>query len=283
MNVRVLIWSHLLLSLAALIGPAVSGKAALSQNSGVGCPHCNNDNPEIARMLRDAERLHAQFKPKEAVSELKKVLQIEPNNFEALAMLSRAYLDIGDSITEGSQDWQARRMKEYKTAEAYARRAVEVNPNSTWGHFYIAYSLGNIAMVSPIEKQIDLAGEIRSAAEKAIALDAQNGFAYHVYGVWHRKTAEIGAMNRALASVLYGRSVPAGSLEQSVEYLRKAVVLNPTVIISRLELARTYIAMGSWTQARTFLKSVEDLPVRFSDDRDHKQKAKQLLEEIKDY
>lgn len=280
MKVRILI--SLFGLLLAALGRAPVGADTGQENSQMACPHCRTDNPEITQLLKSAERLHAQFKPKDAVIELQKVLQLHAENFDALSMLARAYIDIGDSIPEGSPDWQAKRMKEYKTAEDYARRAVAVNPNSTWGHFYVAWSLGNIAMVSPVDKQIDLAGEIRGATEKAIALDPQNGFAYHVYGVWHRKMTEIGKMSRVVASVLYGRSIPNGSLERSLEYLRRAVSLNPTVIVSRLELARTYVALGNWSQARSFLRSVEEMPIRFSDDRDHKQKAKQLLEEIKD-
>ena len=137
-------------------------------------------------------------------------------------------------------------------------------------------------LLSPVAKQIDLAGEIREAIEKAIALDPQNGFAYHAYGIWHRKMAEIGKTKRLFAAVLYGRSVPKGSLDQSIDYLRKAVALDPTVIASRLELAKSYVAVENWTLARKFLVSVRELPIQFSDDAKHKQKAEQLLEEIKE-
>jgi hypothetical protein len=145
----------------------------------------------------------------------------------------------------------------------------------------LAASLGHVAVLSPTAEQVDLAGEIRTLIEKAIALDPQNGFAYHVYGVWHRKMAEIGNTSRMVASVLYGRSVPPGSLDRSVEYLRKAVSLNPRVIASRLELARSYIALEDWPMARRMLASIRDLPVQFSDDARHKQKAEDLLEEIR--
>jgi thioredoxin-like negative regulator of GroEL len=82
------------------------------------------------------------------------------------------------------------------------------------------------------------------------------------------------------ASVLYGRSLPQGSMEKSVEYLKKAIALNPTVIISRLELANTYMAMEDFQAARTMLTSIRNLPIQFSDDAKHKQKAEELLEEV---
>jgi tetratricopeptide (TPR) repeat protein len=243
---------------------------------------CRETDPEIARLHKNAERLYAQFKPKDAANELQKILQRDGQNFEAFAKLARAHIDIGDMIPEGAQGARDRKMKEYRTAEDYARQAIKVNPNSTWGHFYVAASLGSMAMLSPVAKQIDMAGEIRGEIEKAIALDSQNGFAYHVYGVWHRKMAEIGKASRMVVSVFYGRSIPTGSLEKSIEYLRKAVALNPTVIVSRLELARSYAAVENWSLARQSLTSVRELPIKFSDDAKHKEKAEELLEEIKE-
>lgn len=258
-----------------------------AQNGGpktgrVGCPNCANDGSPISRSLQRADELYAAFKPKEALAELLKVLDLDLQNAEALSKLSRVYIDFGDGIPDSTPDWEAKRLKQYQIAEQYARRAVKADPNVVWGHFYVAASLGSIATVSPVAMQIDLAGEIQSAIEKAIALDPQNGFAYHVYGVWHRKMAEISKMSRMFASVIYGRSLPKGSMEKSIEYLKKAIALNPTVIASRLELARTYVAVENFSSARRFLTSIEGLPIQFSDDAKHKQKAEQLFEEIKD-
>jgi tetratricopeptide (TPR) repeat protein len=242
---------------------------------------CRTDPPEIAQILSHADRLYSEFKAREAAAELAKVVRVDPDHFGALIRLARAHIDIADGIPESARDWQEQRIREYRTAERYSRRAVAANPNSTWGYFYLAASLGHVAVLSPTAEQVDLAGEIRTFIEKAIALDPQNGFAYHVYGVWHRKMAEIGNTSRVFASVLYGRSLPAGSLEKSVEYLKHAITLNPRVIASRLELARSYVALEDWPMARRMLASIRDLPVQFSDDARHKQKAEELLEQIR--
>ncbi|MGH7830086.1 MAG: hypothetical protein ACREP8_07895, partial [Candidatus Binatia bacterium] len=192
------------------------------------------------------------------------------------------YIDFGDMVPESTPDSQEKKLKHYLTAEEYARKAVKADPDGTWGHFYVAASLGKIATLSPVSKQIDLSHEIREAAEKAIALDPNNGFAYHVVGVWHRKVAEIGQMQRLLAATFLWRSLPAGSMEKSVEYLKKAISLNPTVILHHLELAKTYIAVDQWQVARSSLETALQLPVQFSDDSSNKKEAQQLLEEIKD-
>jgi len=243
---------------------------------------CRDEGTDIAQLHRSADRLYRQFKPKDAVTELLKILQADENNFGALVKLARSYIDIGDLLPERGANWQERKLREYKVAKDYAHKALRVDPNSTWSHFWVAAAVGSIAVVSPLSKQVDLSTEIRDAVERAIALDPKNGLAYHLYGVWHRKVAEIGGTRRMFASMLYGKSLPKGSLEKSIEFLKKAVALNPTVIVSRLELARSYAAQSEWPAARALLQSIADLPVQFSDDAKHKQTAVQLLEEIKD-
>jgi tetratricopeptide (TPR) repeat protein len=261
------------------LAPVAQGAEAAPVEDGQAC--CKHDQ-EIARWHKNADRLYAQFKAREAAAELQKILEVDPVNFEALIKMARAYVDIGDMISENGGDWKERKLKEYATAEDYARRAVKVNANSTWGHFWVAAALGNTAIVSPVARQLELAGEIRAALERAIALDPKNGLAYHAYGVWHRKVAEIGSASRVLAPVFYGQSVPAGSLDKSIEYLKKAVDLNPTIIVSRLELARSHAAKAEYEPARALLQSIPGLPIRFSDDAKHKKQAAQLLAEIKD-
>ena len=248
-----------------------------------GCPQCKTDKTEITQLIKQADRLHAEFKPREGAAELQKVLQVEPRNVEALAKLSRAHIDIGDAIPKTYPDWKEWRIQEYRKAESYARQAIKADPDSTWGYFYVAASLGTIAEVLPVAKQIEMAEEIRHATEKAIALDPRNGFAYHIYGVWHRRMAEIGETRRVAVSLWYGRSLPKGDLDKSVEFLKKAVSINPNVIVSRLELARSYAAREEWSEARAQLKTVAELAVKYSDDVQHKQKALELFEEIKDH
>jgi hypothetical protein len=95
-------------------------------------------------------------------------------NAEALSKIARVYIDFGDVIPESTPDWEAKRLKQYQIAEQYARKAVKADPSVVWGHFYVAASLGSMATVSPIAKQIDMAGEIRGAIE-GHRLDPQNG------------------------------------------------------------------------------------------------------------
>jgi tetratricopeptide (TPR) repeat protein len=282
-GLTVLVQKHLYL-LVAFYLYTLAG-AALAQTVGgedVKSACCRHEAAEIAQLHKSADRLYGQFKAKEAMAELVKILKSDSKNFEALVKLARVHIDIGDSLPESGANWQERKLKQYMLAQDFARRALQVDPNSTWSHFWIAAAVGSVAVVSPRAKQVELAAEIRDAVEKSIALDPKNGSAYHVYGVWHRKVAEIGGASRIFATVLFGKSLPNGSVDKSIEYLQKAMALNPTVIVSRLELARSHVARGDFAEARTLLKTIPEMAIQFSDDAKHKQKAAQLLDEIKD-
>ncbi|HEY6199092.1 MAG TPA: hypothetical protein VI231_10810 [Candidatus Binatia bacterium] len=272
-----------LLSVLLVVTLVLPTAAYSAQQSGrVGCPHCINDGSEVSNLLQQADSLYAAFKAREALHALSRVLQLDPNNFEALAKSARGYIDLGDMITDSDPNAKEKKLKEYRTAEDYARKAVKIDPQNTWGHFYVAASLGKIASQSPTSKQIDLAGEIRAEVEKAIEADPQNGFAYHIYGVWHRRMAEVGNASRMLASAFLWRSIPRGDLNTSVDYLKKAIALNPAVISHHLEIAKTYIDLGKYDLARSSLKTSLAQPIQFSDDANHKREAEKLLAEIAD-
>ncbi|HTM09125.1 MAG TPA: tetratricopeptide repeat protein [Verrucomicrobiae bacterium] len=271
-------------SLALIISILFAGGIAEAQHSigRVGCPQCVNDGSEISNLLQQADSLYAAFRTREALQALSRVLQLDPENFEATAKSSRGYIDLGDMIPETDPATREQKLKEYRTAEEYARKAVKLDPQNTWGHFYVAASLGKIASLSSVSKQIDLAGEIRAEIEKSLEDDPQNGFAYHVYGIWHRKMAEVGHTSRMLASTFLWRSVPKGDLNTSVEYFKKAIALNPKVVAHHLELAKTYISLGKYDLARASLKTSLAQPIKFSDDANHKKEAEKLLKDISD-
>jgi tetratricopeptide (TPR) repeat protein len=256
--------------------------ASLNGKGRIGCIKCPTYSLGITQLLRKADALYSSFKSKEARDELLKVLELDPDNKEALTKIARTYIDLGDRIPKSTPDRNERRREQYLIAKQFARRAVQVDPAGTWGHFFIAASLGKISLLSSVAEKIDLAREIRAEVDKAIALDPSNGFAYHILGAWHRTVAEIGMMSRFMVKTILWRTIPKGSFKESEKYLKTALSLNPDVINHHLELAKTYIAMEKWDLARRHLKTVEDLPIQFSDDQNHKDNALRLLQEIKD-
>jgi hypothetical protein len=77
--------------------------------------------PISHRFHKIAERFYTQFKPKEALAELQKIIRLDARNFEALVKLARAHIDIGDQIPEEGPDSKDRKIKEYTVAEDFTR------------------------------------------------------------------------------------------------------------------------------------------------------------------
>lgn len=238
------------------------------------------EDPEVNKAVERAAALYKQFKTRDALVELERALKLDGDNLEALVWSARAYIDLGDLIPETGSDWQEKRKEKYRVAEEYAQKAAKIDPESTWAHFYMAVAMAKTAALSSVKEQIALAHEIRERVNKSIAMDPANGYAYHVLGVWHRRMAEIGGAKRFMALVFLQGSVPKGSMDKSVHYLKKAISHNPGVITHHLELAKTYKALGKTELAKEHLDKVQMLPIQFSDDGEHKRNAKSLLEEL---
>src|ERR1043166_7643402 len=102
----------LLLLLAYTVSPqpeTVYGDASVPAEHGV--PECcGTQGPEIKQLFKNADRLYAQFKPKESAVELRKILQVDPANSEAMIKLCRAHIDMGDMVPDSGQRSEERRV-----------------------------------------------------------------------------------------------------------------------------------------------------------------------------
>jgi len=226
--------------------------------------------------LKKGDDFYTQLKDKDALEEYLAAVNLDPKNYEALWKLSRSYVDVGDLISPKEKDFEAQQKKFYQNAATYARKAVAVNPNDTWGQFYLSAALGKYALMLGKKDQINMSKEIKTAIDKAIELDPNNDLAYHALGRWQRRMAEIGGAQRLFGSILFG-SIPKGSFEESEKALKKATELKPDYINHRLELGRTYVSLKKYDLAAQEFQKCLDLNVASAKDEAYKDEAKQEL------
>jgi tetratricopeptide (TPR) repeat protein len=230
--------------------------------------------------IREGEAAYAKFDDVTALGHYQAALKIEPANYEALWKASRAMVDIADVIPATDKDINNKQMKLYTDATALARKAVDANPNDTWGHFQLAAANGKRLLMLGKKEQIEASKAVRAEIDKAIELDAQNHLAYHALGRWQRRMAEIGGAKRFFGGIIYG-SIPKGSFEESEKDLRKAIELHPEYVNHYLELGRTLVALKKYDEAaRSFQKAI-DLPKTTSKDDVLKADAKVELDNLK--
>ncbi|MCR4396237.1 MAG: hypothetical protein NUW07_05840 [Candidatus Saccharicenans sp.] len=226
--------------------------------------------------LRSGDEYYAKWEDQKALDEYLKALELEPKNYEVLWKVSRGYVDVADLMTGSGKEIEKQKFDMYLKAERYARQAIAVNPNDTWGHFYLSAALGKKVLMLGKKEQIDASKEVKKAVDKAIELDPNNDLAYHALGRWHRRMAEIGGAKRALGSLVYG-SIPKGSFEESEKWLKKAVELKPDYINHHLELGRTYIAMKKYDLASQEFNKCLELPEAAAKDKQYKEEARAEL------
>jgi tetratricopeptide (TPR) repeat protein len=222
--------------------------------------------------LKKGDELYGQKKDAEALEAYLAAVQADPSSYEAAWKACRSMIDNGDLTDVKAKGGEDKQKKFYKDSETYGRKAVALNPNDTWGHFYLSAALGKYALMLGKKEQIAMSREIKGLIEKAISLDAANDLAFHALGRWHRKIAEIGGAKRLFGSILYG-SIPKGSYEESAQALQKAAELRPDYLNHHIELARTYMAMDKYKEAVVEYQKVIDMPGSTSKDPDYKKEA----------
>jgi TPR repeat protein len=203
-----------------------------------------------------------------------KAYQEDSSNYEAAWKLSRAYVDVGETL-EGDE-----MHAHYQKAEAFARRAIELNQKGSNGHLFLSIALGRVALNVGAKERMRLAREIKIEADSAIVYDPDNDIAYHVVGRWHRRLANLSWVEKGFANIFLGGVPKEATMENAVASFKKAIELNPEKISHRLELGITYKEMGEKDLAIAEFKKCLELPETDSDDAGHKRKAQAYLEEL---
>lgn len=230
--------------------------------------------------IAKGDEYYAQFDDAKALEEYLLAVQVDPANYGALWRASRAYIDVGDVVDVKEKGGADKQKKMYIDSEAYARKAVQANPDDTWGHFYLSAAMGKHALLLGKKEQVSMSKEIKTEIEKAIELDGTNDYAYHALGRWHRRMAEIGGMKRLVGGLLYG-GIPKGTFQDSAKFLRKAVELKPDYINHHLELARTYVSLERNMLAAQEYQACLDLPITSSKCHIYKKEAETELANLK--
>jgi tetratricopeptide (TPR) repeat protein len=188
--------------------------------------------------------------------------------------LARAYSEIGEDTPVGSNAQEAN----YQRARDYAKKEVQLAPNSPQAHLDLSITTGKMASVSGAGTKLKLAPIVADEARRTIELDPGNWQAYHVLGVWNREIATIGGFKKFGASLMGG--LPKASLEDAISNLEKADSLAPGSIRNHLELARTYEEAKRIPDARAQYQKAIALPPTEPRDPDLQRQARAELAEL---
>ena len=202
-----------------------------------------------------------------AISAYRKILEADPDNYEANWKIARAYFHLGDMLDEINENREQHR-KVGKEGMRYGERATDLNPSGIEGHYYYGlclakYTLG-ISFITALTE--GLASKYEKHMERAIEIN---------------KNYDSAGPLRALGKYWYEIPWPKRDLTKSIECLKEAVTAAPMNIRGHFYLAESYLKVGERELAKEQLEIAAALPIDLKEEisaQRWQQKAKLLLQ-----
>lgn len=227
----------------------------------------------VAQLIQKGDEADKKWKTGEALEAFLAAEKLEPRNPDILRRIATQYclsmVDVGSSAEKRAIG---------EKALGYARRAIELAPRNGNAQVVMAVCCGRLAKHLPNKEKIETSKLVRQHAELAMQLAPRNDLPHYVLGVWHYELANLNAVLRAVAGMVYG-ALPAASNDEAEKHFRKARQLDPGRVATVLELGRT-IALNSARkdEARLLFEAALKMPTRDKDDPEMKRRAKAALE-----
>ena len=197
-------------------------------------PAAKNDTVEAT--LEKARQYFDDGKEEVSLKLYLSLLKDHPENYDALWNTSFLYTRKGRQ-----QSTYKKQMVFYEIAREFARLTLDAHPEKPRSYYVYAVASAGLADDMPnSSERIQLIRNIKEYGEKALQMDPAYAPAWHLIGIWHSNIANISRTERLAARVIYG-AIPDGATNAKAEhYLKKAIELDPSIIIFKLDLAQHY-------------------------------------------
>lgn len=228
---------------------------------------------EVAELVQKGDKYYAKFDNTDALTEYKQAYDQEPDDWEALMKLTRAYNDIGEEYKDKSSQ---KAVDYFEKGFELAELMKEKYPQSPESYFYMAVTRGNLAMFKGGKDKVKLGRDVEQYAKKAIELDPNYGPAYIALGVYYREVANLNWFLKKFARAFFG-GLPEGTNEDSLKMLYNAKELLPNIVYVEYELGKTYRAMGEKEKMKEHFDKALKIPNTDHRDKVFKMRMRYML------
>jgi tetratricopeptide (TPR) repeat protein len=234
------------------------------------------DPENLSALLQKADRLDDTDHYSEALTILKSLEKGDPRNVEVLYRISRVDSDLVDDLPD---DAKKKGYSDALESMAYAKRAIEADPQSSEAHLASAIAYGVMTDFVDDRTKMEYSKVIKAEAEKAIELDPKNDYAYLVLARWNFEMTQLNPILRGIAELLYGQMPPA-SQEKALEDFQKAIEIAPNKMIHHFCYGEALAKLGRKDEARAEYQKVLRLTPTCREERGYQQKASSGLKTL---
>lgn len=173
----------------------------------------------------------------------------------------------------------------YRRALDLARRARSAQPERVEGRYWEVAALGRLALATGPREASGYAEAIRDGAREILARAPTHGGAHHALGKLQLEIMSLSGVARFVGRAVLGVSVLGeADWEDAERHLVRAVELEPSSLLFRLDLARLHRARGRAEVARRILERLVTMGDPSADtppERVFRREARELLEAIR--
>jgi tetratricopeptide (TPR) repeat protein len=235
----------------------------------------SQNNDSLSYFILKGNETYKNFNNDSSLFFYSKALNVDSNNYEAAWKISRAYVDIGETIKDDEKQKQF-----YLKGKESAGLAIRLDSTGAKGYLSAAIAIGRVALDAGKKEQVRLSKEVKRMVDKSLELNPNDDIAWHVLGRWNRKMATLGWVQKRFADIFLGGIPKDASVENAKNCFIKAIELNPSNVRHHLELGITYEKLDEKILAIEEYKKVLSLPISDADDQELKEDAQRRLKDF---
>jgi len=221
----------------------------------------------ISMLMDDANLLYSSREAVEcgekSVELYGKILEIDPNNYDAAWKAARACKWLGTAYPN------EKKMAILEMGENFAKKAVEINTGRAEGHYWLGVNMGRIGEERGVLNSLFMVGPIKDEMEKVLEIEPDNDEATIVLSVLYRKAP--------------GWPLSCGDIDKSLRFAQRAVELRPEKVYNHVAFAKVLMEKGRNKEAADELLFAIEMPFEedmVPENKIDKEEAKELLKKV---
>ena len=226
--------------------------------------------------MERAEELFSEFKYADAAWIYKHLLNADSTDYGLLIRLSESWNLHGLDLQAGGRKDSAK--SAFDQAVTYAEQTLRHHADSARTYVNLAAAYGDLALFKGGKGKVRIGRQVERYCTDALLIDSTNVHALTILGVFHRELSRLSWFEKLVARTIYG-GLPKGSIEKSVDFLRKAIEMDSTALFPNYSLAVTYRRMKKDDAAFHQLEKVLTLKPQNSEEARYRAKAAAWLAE----